>query len=114
MATKNYKKDTKKTNKKTTKKDRPVYDLEIKVTRAFEGKYGTLLDMEINHVSIYGCRVCETREGEPFIGFPQKQDRKDKTKYWSVAYVPLSDEQTADILAQVADLLEQEEEEEED
>ena len=113
MATKNYtKKDTKNTKKgtkKDTKKDRPSYDLDIKVTRAFEGKYGTLLDMEVNHVSIYGCRVCETRDGEPFIGFPQKQDKKNRDKWWSIAYVPLTDEQTAYIMSQVADLLEEQE-----
>ena len=111
MPTKNYtKKDTKKSkNTKNTKKDRPVYDLDIKVTRAFEGKYGTLLDMEVNHVSIYGCRVCETRDGEPFIGFPQKQDKKNRDKWWSIAYGPLTDEQTADIMSQVADLLEEQE-----
>lgn len=110
MATKNYnKKNTKKGTKKDTKKDRPVYNLDIKVTRAFEGKYGTLLDMEVNHVSIYGCRICETHDGEPFIGFPQKQDKKNRDKWWSIAYVPLTDEQTADIMSQVADLLEEQE-----
>lgn len=125
--TKTTKKSTKNTttkntttkNTKNTKKERPVYDLDIKVTRVFDGKYGVLFDMTVNHVCINGCRVVSTGEGEAFVGFPQKRDRKDEDKWWNIAYVPLSDDQTSDILDQVEDLLaggdeDDEEDEEED
>lgn len=95
-----------KNNKKeTTKKERPVYDYEIKVARALDGKYGILFDLELNHVTIYGCRVCETRDGDNFVGFPQKPDRKEKGRYWSVAYAPLTEDQTSEILRQIAEIL---------
>lgn len=114
-------KTTKRTNsknasKKTTKtarKPRPVYDFDIKVTRVFDGRYGILFDMEINHVFINGCRVVSTEDGEAFIGFPQKKGKKDD-KWWNVCYAPLTNEQTADILEQVDNLLNPEDEEDED
>lgn len=99
----NSKTASKKTTK-TTRKPRPVYDFDINVTRVFDGRYGILFDMEINHVFINGCRVVSTEEGEAFIGFPQKKGKKDD-KWWNVCYAPLTDEQTADILEQVENLL---------
>ena len=116
MATKRTTKTTKntRTTKKAAKKTRPVYDYDIKVVRAFDGKYGVLCDLSINNVTIYGCRVCATKEGEAFIGFPQKKDRKDPEKWWSIVYAPLTDEQTSDVLEQVENLLAEDEEEEED
>lgn len=95
---------TKKTTKKT-EKTRPEYKYDLKVVRALDGKYGILFDLDINHVRVYGCRVCETRDGKQFIGFPQKADRKESKKFWSVVYAPLTDEQTDEILTQIADLL---------
>lgn len=91
---------------KAAKKERPVYEYELKVTRVFDGEYGQIFDLEINHVTVYGCRVCETGDGEPFIGWPQKKGKDGR--YWSHAYAPLTDEQTGEILAQVADMLEDE------
>ena len=118
MAIKNTKntksnKSTKSTAK-AVKKTRPVYEYDIKVLRAFEGKYGILCDLSINNVTVYGCRVCTTKSDETFIGFPQKRDRKDPEKWWSIVYAPLTDDQTADILAQVGNLLAEEDEEDED
>ena len=106
---------TNKTNKtgktgKTAKKERPVY--ELRVTRVFAGEYGTVFDLEINHVNVYGCRVCETGDGEAFVGWPQKKGKDGR--YWSHAYAPLTDEQTANVLDQVAAQLEDEDEDEED
>lgn len=98
--------------KKAAKKERPVYEYELKVTRVFDGEYGQIFDLEINHVTVYGCRVCETGDGEPFIGWPQKKGKDGR--YRSHAYAPLTDEQTGEILAQVAAMLEDEEDEDED
>lgn len=119
MSTKNTKSTKKavkntKSTKKAARKDRPVYDYEIKVLRAFDGKYGVLCDLSINNVTVYGCRVCATKEGEPFIGFPQKRDRKDEDKWWSIVYAPLTDDQTADILEQIETLLSEEDEDEDE
>ena len=91
--------------RKDQKTARPEYDYDLKVVRALDGKYGILFDLDINHVRVYGCRVCETRDGKQFIGFPQKADRKEAKKFWSIVYAPLTDDQTEDILGQIADLL---------
>lgn len=118
MATKTTKKTTSKkgNTKKTTKKRLQMkrQEYEIKVTRAFEGKYGTLFDMELNHVKIYGCRVCETRDGEPFVGWPQKQGKDGN--YYAHAWAYLEQDQTEEIMDQIANLLsgDDEDEEEED
>lgn len=114
MANKTYsnKKKAPKMGKKA-KQERPEYEYDIHVLRVFAGRYGTLFDVEINHVTIYGCRVCETRDGTPFVGFPQKKDRKED-KYWSVARAWLNEDQTAEVMRQVADLLEYDEDEEDE
>lgn len=97
--------------KEVKKPDRPVYDYDVTVDRVLDGKYGTLFDMTVNHVKVYGCRVCETREGEAFVGFPQKKGKRDD-RYWSIVYAPFTKEQTADILRKVEDKLEEQEGEE--
>lgn len=99
------------TKKETPRKEKPVYEYEIKVTRVLNGKYDVLFDMVINNVTIYGCRVLETKDGTPFVGFPQKPDRKNRKKFWSIAYAPLTDEQTADVMRQICEQLEMEDEE---
>lgn len=103
----------KKQKAKQAPKQRPQYDYDIKVLRVLDGKYGILLDMELNHVTIYGCRLLETKDGVPFIGFPQRQDKRDKDKYWSIAYAPLTDEQIQEILKQVGAILDDAADEEE-
>lgn len=92
------------------KRERPEYEYEIKITRVLDGKYGILFDMELNHVTIYGCRLCETREGTPFIGFPQQRDKKNKDKWWSVAWAPLTQKQTDEIIDQISRQLQDDEE----
>ena len=67
-------------SRKDQKKTRPEYKYDLKVVRALDGKYGKLFDLDINHVRVYGCRVCETRDGKEFIGFPQKADRNTAVK----------------------------------
>ena len=104
MATINGKKKAPKLGKKE-QKERVTYEYEAKVLRALDGRYGILFDLELNHVIIYGCRVCETKTGETFVGFPQKKGKNDD-RYWSICRAFLSDEQQADIIQQVADLLE--------
>ena len=109
---KQFNKNNRSGSKKAQKKERPQYDYDLKVKRVLDGKYGVLFDLEINHVTVYGCRMCETREGVPFVGWPQKQDRKDRDKWWSVAYATLTDEQVKVIWDQIAAELEEEAEDE--
>lgn len=112
---KNYK-SSKRSSKKAAKREkaRPVYDYDLKVRRVLDGKYGVLFDLEINHVTVYGCRMCETREGVPFVGWPQKQDRKDKDRWWSIAYAPLTDDQVKTIWDQIGAELEDDDDEEDE
>lgn len=105
MATK-----TNRFTKKETKKEKPSYEYELQVKRVLDGKYGTLFNLEINHVIIYGCKVCEDRNGVAFIGFPKRKGKNDT--YWNVAYAPLTEDQTAEVLQQVSDILDAQEEEE--
>lgn len=86
-------------------RERPTYEYQIKVLRVLDGKYGILFDVELNHVTIYGCRLCETKAGEPFIGFPQQRDKRDPDKWWSIAYAPLTEKQTMSIVAQIGEYL---------
>lgn len=99
---------------KKTQRERPEYEYEIKVTRVLDGKYGILFDMEINHVTIYGCRLCETREGVPFVGFPQQRDKHDKDKWWSIAWAPLTQKQTELVVDQISQQLQDDDGEPED
>lgn len=99
---------------KKTQRERPEYEYEIKVTRVLDGKYGILFDMEINHVTIYGCRLCETREGVPFVGFPQQRDKHDKDKWWSIAWAPLTQKQTELVVDQISQQLQDEDETEDE
>lgn len=111
---KNIKNLSRRGTKKPQKKERPVYELELKVTRVLDGNYGIMFDIEINHVTIYGCRLCETKSGEPFVGFPQTRDRKNPDKWWSVAYVPLTEKQVSVIVDQIGAFLNQEDSDQED
>ena len=92
-------------------RERPQYEYKIKITRVLDGKYGILFDMEINHVTIYGCRLCETKAGVPFVGFPQQRDKKDPNKWWSIAYAPLTEDQTCEICKRISAYLESEDQE---
>lgn len=98
---------------KKTRRERPEYEYSIKVTRVLDGKYGILFDVELNHVTIYGCRLCETKEGAQFIGFPQQRDKKDPNKWWSIAWAPLTDDQVKIICDQISEQLSDDEEDEE-
>ena len=80
----------------------------IKVTRAREFENGGLVfDMVVNGVTIYGCQWVEgEKDGRDyaFVSFPSRQSKKDK-KWYNIAYVKLSDEDTAEIEKQIDALL---------
>lgn len=80
----------------------------IKVTRAREFENGGLVfDMVVNGVTIYGCQWVEgEKDGRDyaFVSFPSRQSKKDK-KWYNIAYVKLTDEDTAEIEKQIDALL---------
>ena len=80
----------------------------IKVTRAREFENGGLLfDMVVNEVTIYGCQWVEgEKNGKEyaFVSFPSRQSKKDK-KWYNIAYVKLTDEETKEIERQIDSLL---------
>lgn len=85
------------------KKKETESTLQIEVTRAKQFKDGgTVFDMVVNDVSIYGCRVVEGKKGD-FISFPAYKGSDGK--YYSHAYVKLSQEDTDLIVKQVEDMI---------
>lgn len=59
-------------------------------------------DMTVNGISIYGCRVVETKDGD-FIALPQRKGKDGK--YYSIVWAKFSDADTKDILAEVENKL---------
>ena len=71
----------------------------IKVTRAHQFEDGGIaFDMEVNGVTIYGCKIATGKKGE-FVSFPSRKGKDGK--YYSYAYCPLTEDQTKDILSQL-------------
>ena len=59
---------------------------------------GVVFDMALNGISIYGCRVIETKDGD-FIGLPQRKGKDGK--WYSIVWAKFSETDTKDILAEV-------------
>ena len=78
------------------------------IKRAIECRNGAILfDLELNGVTIYGCSIVTGRNDNDFIGFPSRKGNDGK--YYSIAWAPLSDEDTADIIEAVNQKLDDEE-----
>lgn len=96
-------KNTENSSEKTSSQDHT-----IKVTRAREFENGGLVfDMVVNGVTIYGCQWVEGEKNGreyAFVSFPSRQSKKDQ-KYYNIAYVKLTDEDTAEIEKQIDALL---------
>lgn len=85
------------------KKKETESTLQIEVTRAKQFKDGgTVFDVVINGVSIYGCRVVEGKNGD-FVSFPAYKGSDGK--YYSHAYIKLSDADTENIVKQVEEMI---------
>lgn len=95
-------------NKNQENEQKPADAKTIKVTRAREFENGGLVfDMVVNGVTIYGCQWVEgTKDGRDyaFVSFPSRQSKKDN-KWYNIAYVKLSDEDTKNIESQLDSLL---------
>lgn len=83
------------------KKDVNV-EVNAKVVRANQVDDLVFFDVEINGVTIYGCKVVEGKNGD-FISFPSHKGKDGK--YYNHAYIKLSDEQSKDIISQVENML---------
>lgn len=59
---------------------------------------GVTFDLELNGITIFGCRVVESSKGD-FIAMPQRKGNDGK--YYSYVWAKLSDQDTKDILAEV-------------
>lgn len=83
------------------KKDVNV-EVNAKVVRANQVDDLVFFDVEINGVTIYGCKVVEGKNGD-FISFPSHKGKDGK--YYNHVYIKLSDEQSKEIISQVENML---------
>lgn len=75
----------------------------INVTRVNQFKNGDVVfDVEVNDVTIYGCRIVEGKKGD-FVSFPSHKGKDDK--YYSYAYTKFSDSDVEDIEKQINEML---------
>ena len=84
------------------KKEASNVTIDAKVTRANQVNDAVFFDMEVNGVTIYGCKVIEGKNGD-FVSFPSHKGKDGK--YYNHAWVKLSDEDTAAIVKQVEEML---------
>ena len=84
------------------KKKEVDVEVNAKVVRANQVKDLVFFDVEINGVTIYGCKVVEGKNGD-FISFPSHKGKDGK--YYNHVYIKLSDEQTKEIISQVENML---------
>ena len=109
MATRTNTKGSKANTRGSKAKERETIEvISYNIKRAIECSNGAILfDLELNGVCIYGCHNAVSRDGNEFIGFPSRKGNDGK--YYSVAWAPLSDEDTADIIEAVNQKLDEEE-----
>ena len=77
-----------------------AFDIETTSLLQNDDKYGFMYIwmFGINGISIYGCRVVETKDGD-FIGLPQRKGNDGK--WYSIVWAKFSEADTEDILAEV-------------
>ena len=88
---------------KKPEKKSAVTSMEVTRAMAFENG-GVVFDIIINGVSIYNCRVVEGKNGD-FISFPSHKGKDGK--YYSHAYIKLTEDDQLDIVSQVEKKLEE-------
>ena len=92
----------KKTNTESKAKNNKSEELKIdsfSINRVYQfDNDSVIFDMTVNGISIYGCRVVETKRRR-FIGLPQRNGNDGK--YYSIVWAKFSDTDTKDILAEV-------------
>ena len=84
------------------KKEDVNVKIDAKVTRANQVNDVVFFDVEINGVTIYGCKVVEGKNGD-FVSFPSHKGKDGK--YYNHAWIKLDDDSTAAIVKQVEEML---------
>ena len=84
---------------------------EFSVSRVFQFDDGNVcFNLQVGRVTIYNCRVANGDNGE-FIAFPSRKvepkKRGETPKYFSHAYIRLTDQETIDIVNMVYDALDE-------
>ena len=87
---------------KAAKEEKKSVVSDLKVLRATEFEDNIFFDMEVNGVTIYGCRYVEGKNGD-FIAFPSKKGKDGK--YYKHAYVELDEAMVSLIDEQLDGLL---------
>lgn len=88
--------------KVNTKKNNGINDQAklVVVKRAKQFDDGSIIvDLIVNDVTIYGCRLIEKKEGGVFVSFPSRKGKDGK--YYNIAYVKLTEEDVKSIVAQI-------------
>lgn len=93
-----------KRNSKQAQPERPALKVDsVKVTRARKWDNGGItFDMELNGISIYGCRIVDSDQ-MTFISFPSRKGSDGR--YYNHVYARLDDATTERICKMVEDLL---------
>lgn len=88
------------TNKECKEKKESTFKVDsFEVTRAkCWDNGGVTFDLEVNGMKIYGCRVCEGKNGD-FISFPARKGSDGK--YYNHVYIPFQEEDQKNILEAV-------------
>lgn len=100
MNTANAKKSQKKEGAEQPREFCKITESEVKNVRVVDGKNGDIVffTLVINGVTIYNCRVATGKNGD-FISFPQYKGSNGT--YYNNVYVAISDEDSAQILAEI-------------
>ena len=101
---------TKKTNTKKTNTNKiesiKVYDFAVTRVTPYDDFY--FFDLTLNGVRIYGAKLIEGKNGW-FIGYPSKKPAKKSGKWYNHVWAPLSEDDTAEIIAAVMERVDNDE-----
>lgn len=78
-------------NKGNSQEYKPVKAATLSVSHVKEWDNGVTFTLNVDRVSIYGCRIVTATNGDNFISFPARKGSDGK--YYKYAYVDLSDEE---------------------
>ena len=87
----------------TKKTESVIKSVKVVRAKAFDNG-GVIFDVELNDITIYGCRVVEGKNGD-FVSFPSR--KANDGNYYSHAYVKLTADDTKEIISQVEKALEE-------
>ena len=64
--------------------------IQVKKIHLFNGtsKVKASADITIGgQITIYGCSIIEKNDGGKFVSMPQRKDKNDEKKYWSIVWI---------------------------